>query len=125
MTNIIKEKSIGVQAGRDLTVNQTINDLPRSIQNMFVELLKPSIEQIGENLQRDISTDVSNSIGEKIKGALEDGFVKSIKEQIKAKNLNYHIEMVFKKIHDHVSKSRHSRKSVYETLKKTDLFILT
>ena len=113
-----------MQANGDLTVNQTtVNELPDSIQNMFIELLKPSVEQIGKNLKEEISSNVSNSIGMKIRTVLEDGFVRSIKEQIKSHNLNYHIEMVFKKIHDNDNKNQRTKEEIHETLNKTDLFL--
>ena len=119
----IKDNSVGVQAGRDLTVTQTVNHLPESMQNMFLEILKPSVEQIGENLKNEISTDVSKSIGKKIRTVLEEGFVKSIREQIKEKNLNYHIEMVIKKIHEDDKKDNRSREELHKTFQKVDLFL--
>lgn len=139
--NIIKEDSIGLQAGGDITVNKTVNELPKTIHDMFVELLHPSIEQIGEDLKNEISGDVSKSIGEKVKNVLKDGFIKSIKDQIRSENLNYHIKVVLNKIQLDNAKRQEScepgravkdqdgsgesqkKESVYETIKKTDLFL--
>ena len=121
--NTIKDNSVGIQAGHDLTVSQTVNELPESMQNMFLELLKPSVEQIGKNLQSEISSDVSKSIGMKIRTVLEDGFVKSLKDQIKSQNLNYHLEVVLKKIHEDGNEDQGSNEKIHKVLKKTDLFL--
>lgn len=121
--NSIKDNSVGIQAGNNLTINQTVNELPVTLQNMLIELLKPSIEEIGKSLQNEISTDVSKSIGNQIKSALEESFVKSIKEQIRSQNINSHLEIVINKIHSDGENNQRPRERIHETLEKTDLFI--
>jgi len=121
--NTISEGSIGLQAGGNLTVNQTINELPNAIQDMFVELLRPSIKQLGENIRKELSADVSNSIGDRVKNALDQTILRSLREQIKAENLNYHIEMVIKRIRSEDERQHYSRESLNDTFKKTELFL--
>ncbi|MEE9338560.1 MAG: hypothetical protein V3U87_10800 [Methylococcaceae bacterium] len=121
--NTIRDNSLGIQANNNVNINQTVNELPDAMQNMFVELLKPSIKQIGENLQNEISSDISTSIGKEIRSILEKSFVQSIKEQVYSQNLNSHIQVVFKRIHNENSNRRKPIEEIHETLEKTDLFM--
>lgn len=118
---LIKSNSTGIQADGNISITQN-NSIPKSLENMIVDLLKPSIQDLGYQLKNSLGKELSESIGSKIKKSLESEVLSSVKEQVKIKNLTYHINAVKQILEKEGGERPKQSRNIEESILRIDLF---
>lgn len=118
--NEIKENSTGIQAGRDISITQ--NKYSEAIESMIIDILQPSILQVGEQLKSSLSSDLNKSIGNQIRNIIEAEVLSPLKNEINTKNIAYHVNNVKTKVENRNKTGNNNFKDAEYEISKIDLF---
>jgi len=117
--NKIKSDSTGIQAGGDITINQ--NPLSDAIEGMVVEILKPNIELVGNELKTTLVPAITMSIGQQIRDLIAKELSAQLKTEFNTKNIFDHVKNVNERLAE--SKGQGYKRGAFEDkVKQAEMF---
>lgn len=84
-----------VQVGRDVIINEKASALE---QALIENVISPYLAESGKELTAILSENIKQDLGAKVKELVNGEIIQSVKDEIKANNIQVHIEAVIRRV---------------------------